>query len=158
MTGCIDYIPSGYYLKDKELRIIDKCPINEFFDGSCGLTNKTSSVKDKDDIISSIQSDILSGNIAKLLNISIDGQANDLTIKNSNILYTITTSKNQNNNVNKNESTIQLGECEDKLRTVYNMSHNSSFIIFKIDIYEENFLIPIIEYEVYNPETNQKLE
>ena len=158
MTECIDYIPSGYYLKDNELRIIDKCPINEFFDGSCGFTNETSSVKDKDDIIAIIQNDILSGNIVKLLNISEDGQAKDLTIKNSNILYTITTSKNQNNNANKNESIIKLGECEKKLRTVYNMSDNSSIIIFKIDIYEENFLIPIIEYEVYNPETNQKLE
>jgi surface protein len=158
MTGCLDYIPSGYYLIDNELRIIDKCPINEFFDGSCGFTNETSSVKDKDDIIAIIQNDILSGNIVKLLNISEDGQAKDLTIKNSNILYTITTSKNQNNNANKNESIIKLGECEKKLRTVYNMSDNSSVIIFKIDIYEENFLIPIIEYEVYNPETNQKLE
>ena len=58
----------------------------------------------------------------------------------------------------KNESTIKLGECEDKLRATYNMSDNSNIIIFKIDIYEEDFIIPIIEYEVYNPETNEKLE
>jgi hypothetical protein len=32
------------------------CPINEFFDGLCGFTNKTSSVKDKDDILSYIKS------------------------------------------------------------------------------------------------------
>ena len=159
-NGCIDYVPLGYYLKDIDLKTIEKCPINEFYAGSCGFQNKTSSVKDedKDEIIRIIQKDILNGNIAKLLNISNDGKTNDLTIKISNILYTISTSYNQNNNDNKNESSIKLGECENKLRQTYNISDNSSLIIFKFDIYDENFKFPIIEYEVYNPETNQKLK
>ena len=158
IEGCIDYIPEGYYLKDKELKTIEKCPVNEFYYGTCAFSNKTLTVKDKDDIINIIQNDILNGNIANLINISKDSETKDLTIKENNILYTITTSDNQNKNENKNESIIKLGECEKKLRKIYNISDNLSLIIFKIDIYEENLLIPIIEYEVYNPETNKKLD
>ena len=45
----------------------------------------------------------------------------------------MTTSDNQKNNSNKNISTIDLGDCEDKLKTVYGIDQSLPLIIFKID-------------------------
>ena len=64
---------------------------------------------------------------------------------------------NQNKNKASNVSTILLGECENKLRSFYNISENEPLLIFKIDEYEEGLLIPIIEYEVYSSKTKKQL-
>ena len=39
-----------------------------------------------------------------------------------------------------------------------NISNSSSLLILKMDIYEKRFLIPIIEYEVFDKETKKKLD
>ena len=91
-----------------------------------------------------------------LLNVT-QGDKKDLSIKEGNVLYQITTTENQNNNSYSNVSTIKLGECENTLRLKYNISSNLSLIIFKIDYYMEGLLIPIIGYEVYEPINNTKL-
>ena len=65
---------------------------------------------------------------------------------------------NQKNNEYTNISSIYLGECESILRNHYNISDNIPLLILKLDIYEEGFLIPIIEYEVYNSKTKEKLD
>ena len=157
-TGYLEYISYSDYLNDSILKTIDKCAIYDYYIGLCNSNNsETSSNKEKDDFINMIQNDILSGNIKSILNIT-NGKAKDLTIKKDNVLFTISTSDNQNMNEHKNESTIKLGECENTLRLQYNISDNGTLIIFKMDIFEEGFLIPLIEYEVYNSETNQKLD
>ena len=81
----------------------------------------------------------------------------DISIEEDNIKYTVTTSDNQNSFENNNISSIKLGECETKLKKHYNISDNETLLIFKVDIFEEGLLIPIIEYEVYNFETKEKL-
>ena len=50
-----------------------------------------------------------------------------------------------------------MGECENKLREYYNISENETLLIFKIDFYEEGFLIPIVNYEIYNIESKEML-
>ena len=65
---------------------------------------------------------------------------------------------NQNNNNYGNISNIFLGELENKLRKFYRIDDNKTLLILKIDIYEEGLLIPIIEYEIYNSETMEKLD
>ena len=68
------------------------------------------------------------------------------------LVYIITTTSNQKNNYkNNNVSTIDLGECEYKLKEKYNISLNDSLYIFKIDAYLDNMKIPKIEYEVFFP-------
>ena len=74
---------------------------------------------------------------------------NDEEIKEENIIITLTTTLNQKNNENINKTTINLGECESKLKWYYNISINDSLYIIKIDIKEEGMKIPKIEYEVY---------
>ena len=69
----------------------------------------------------------------------------------------MTTSDNQKNNTNKNISTIDLGDCEDILKDVYDIDKSLPLIIFKIDYFSPDTLIPIIGYEIYRPITKEKL-
>ena len=69
-------------------------------------------------------------------------------------MSTITTTSNQKNNYKKNVSTIDLGECEYKLKGKYNISLNDSLYILKIEAYLNDMKIPKIEYEVYYPLNN----
>ena len=46
---------------------------------------------------------------------------------------------------------IDLGECENRLRTEYNISKEKDLIIFKIDIKESNKSLTYVQYEIYHP-------
>ena len=78
---------------------------------------------------------------------------NDKEIQEENIITTLTTTKNQKNSYNKNQNktAIDLGECEFKLKSHYNISLNDDLYIIKLDIKIEGMKIPKIEYEVYYP-------
>ena len=75
----------------------------------------------------------------------------------SGVLYQMTTSDSQKNNSNKNISTINLGDCENILKKVYNITETLPLIIFKIDYFSPDTLIPIIGYEIYHPIDKYKL-
>ena len=76
---------------------------------------------------------------------------NDIEIETKNLLITITNAFNQKNNIYKNKTTIDLGDCEKELIKYYNISENESLYILKMDFKEEGMKIPKIEYEVYYP-------
>ena len=65
------------------------------------------------------------------------------------MIITLTTTSNQKNNENINKTTINLGECEYKLKWYYNISLNDSLYIVKLDVKVEGMKIPKVEYEVY---------
>ena len=48
-------------------------------------------------------------------------------------------------------SSIDLGECETKLREIYEINETLPLLIYKMDYPSKDSLIPIIGYEVYNP-------
>ena len=50
------------------------------------------------------------------------------------MLITFTSTNNQKNNINNNMSTIDLGECEKLLREHYNLTHNETIYMRKLDI------------------------
>ena len=75
----------------------------------------------------------------------------------NNILLALTTTNNQKKNEVKNKSTINLGECEFKLKDNYNISYNDSLYIIKLDVKIKEMKIPKIEYEVYYPLNNTEL-
>ena len=81
----------------------------------------------------------------------------DLVVKEEDTIYQITTTENQNNNKYHNISSLYLGDCEDRLKQIYNINRNSSLIIFKIDYYSPGLLIPIIGYEIFHPINKSKL-
>ena len=59
----------------------------------------------------------------------------------------MTSTENQKNNEDKN-ITIDLGQCENILKTEYNISNNDSLYILQIISKEEGMKIPKVEYEV----------
>ena len=63
----------------------------------------------------------------------------------------------QKNNSDKNISTIDLGECENELKEYYNINRSLSLLMLKIDYHLNDSLIPIIDYELYNPITLELL-
>ena len=75
----------------------------------------------------------------------------DVEAKLENTIITLTTTYNQKYNFYENKSTIDLMECEDKLKQNYNIPSNSSLYILKVDIDLVGMSIPKIEYAVYYP-------
>ena len=59
---------------------------------------------------------------------------------------------------NSNLSGISLGKCEERLREEYKLDNQIPLLIFKIDVFDDYLNIPIVEYEVYNPENKVKLD
>ena len=126
--------------------------VNFFF----GLIDKKEINISKDDIINNIKEDIIKHKVDNLLSNVTEGKE-DIYIKNEDVLYQITTTDNQKNNIYNNISSIKLGECENILKGIYGIDTNLTLIILKIDYYLEGLLIPIIGYEVYHPENKSKL-
>ena len=145
------------YKLQNDIECIKECNVTNIFNGICIINNTDSTVKD--DIVNNIRSGLLNHTMDELLKDVIDGKKEDLIIVQGNTKYTLTTSDNKKNNEKKNESTINLGECENKLKEHYkNININDSLLIFKIDNFENGSEYPIIEYEIYNSKTKEKLD
>ena len=145
----IDYIGNT----DNSSEYIKTCNIIELFNDICKLNNNNISLKD--DIENNIKEELIKGNLDELIKELLNHEKEDLIIEYNNIKYEIITTNN-NYNENKNISVLKLGECEQKLKYIYNIK-NESLIIFKIDIFEEGLLIPIVEYELYDLKNKTKL-
>ena len=65
------------------------------------------------------------------------------------LMITLTTTQNEKNNINNNFSVIDLGKCEELLKSAYNISYNNSLYIKKFDIIQEGMKIPKIEFDIY---------
>ena len=139
-------------LNNKSITIYNTNDYVEYFYNKYSLADPSH----KNDIISFLRNEI-ENNTLTIINI-INGEKEDIKIKEDNIIYHITSFLHQNNNEYNNISNILLGECEIKLRNYYNISNNITLLILKIDIYEKGLLIPIIEYEIYNSKTKEKLD
>ena len=92
------------------------------------INNNTSN---KDNIIINIQNELINNNLNKYIDNIIIKQHEDLFFYENNIIYQLTSTYNQNNNIYNNISTINLGECENKLRIYYNINN---FILLNIVI------------------------
>ena len=55
-------------------------------------------------------------------------------------------------------SFIDLGECETILREFYKISDDEKLIVVKVDFQNTGYLVPKVEYDVYNPYTLEKLD
>ena len=106
--------------------------------------NKESNKKKEDEVV---------GKFQELFNNGFDtsniDKGNDFSINYNQIKYTITTTLNQKTNDNKDESTIDLGECEIILKDEYDIPENDTLYLFKIDAFVDNVFK--VEYEVYYP-------
>jgi len=59
-------------------------------------------------------------------------------------------------NENEKNLTMDLGQCENILKDVYNISKNDSLYILQLISEEEGMKIPKVEYEIYYPFYNSK--
>jgi hypothetical protein len=76
---------------------------------------------------------------------------------------TLTTSDNQRNNINDgnyttNNTLIDITDCEMSLRAFYNISNETSIYIQKIEVIQDGFQIPKVEYKVYSRFGEEKLQ
>ena len=88
------------------------------------------------------------------LNITDIDNGKDKKIAEKDLTIILTSTHNQKNNEDKNNITMNLGQCEDILKKEYNISNNDSLYILQIISEEEGMKIPKIEYEVYYPLNN----
>ena len=111
-----------------------------------------------DEIIKSLKEFIISDNSDLVFSNLISGNKQDLIAEYKNVTYQITTTENQKYSNYSNISSINLGDCEDKLKEIYGINPNLSLIILKIDYNLPYFLIPLIGYEVYHPINKSQLD
>ena len=89
--------------------------------------------------------------LTKEFNTSDIDKGTNIVIEQKGSTITISTTENQKNEKSSNMTTIDLGECEYKIKDEYNIPKNKSLYILKIDVKQEGLKIPKIEYEVYYP-------
>ena len=134
----------------------EECSSIDFFDGICKLDNVNNHSQSL--LIKNIRKGVQEGLMNDLIKKIINEEKKDIIKKNYNIVYQITTVFNQNNNEYKNLSTLNLGELENIIKEEYNILSNDSLIIFKMEKYIEGLLFPLIEYEIFNPETKEIID
>ena len=143
-------IDKDNYKNDKE-----NCTIENLLKNLCIIKASNYSVIDK--IIQKINEHLIEGKIDNLID-NIKQDEKDISITINNVIYTITSSKNQKNSKNKNVTVIDLGDCENILKSHYHIQEKDSLLIIKIDIFEKGLLIPTVEYEIFDWKTKEKLD
>ena len=126
----------------------NSCNVINFLNNTCKINNND--IDCKDDIIKKIRKAIIDGLFNSLIEEDIINKNKDLYTENDNIIYQLTSTYNQRNNKYINISRINLGACENKLKSHYHLDDKETLIMLKIEYYQEGLLIPVIEYEVYN--------
>ena len=149
---CFENFP---FINVKDNSCIDSCNSEDFFKKKCSLNNFKKEIKDN--LILNIIKEIEEGTMNKMI-LEVIKEKNDLIIKEKDLVFQITTSFNQNNKVYENISTINLGEFENEIKEKYNISQNEPLIIFKVENKIEGMLIPIIQYEIFDPLTKKRLD
>ena len=149
---------SCHYINNENKECLASCNSSNFFNKKCEINNNNEYVKD--DMIENIKNGIESGEMSSLIEKNlIKGDKKDILVSDKDTIYQITTTTNQNNNKYNNMSSILLGEeCENILKIKYNINKNLPLIILKIDYFKKGSLIPIVGYEVFNPENMSKLD
>ena len=117
------------------------------------ITQAMNNGANKDDVQAVIRSGLMSGQIDSY----IENAINEVfLLEDDDVKYEITTTND--NNESKNVSFVKLGGCEDQLRKYYNISEDESLVIFKTDKYEDGYLTPKVEYEVYDMKNKRQLD
>ena len=132
----------------------ENCLSYDFFLKKCKMYRNNLDIREE--FIKQLENDIIKGLLNEMILPTIYEKNEDFVIQEEDISYQLlsTNTKNNYNNI----SSLDLQECENKLKVYYNISDNKSLLIFKIDYNVPDLLIPIVEYKVFHPETNQPLD
>ena len=167
---CYDNCPNGTLLSENQCLIsclenepfekneecFTECSAQEFFNKECIINNKTINAKEK--MINIISNDIIDGSMDSSL-INVINENKDLIIEDHDENYIITSSYNQNSNKNEvDKIIIDFINCENILKENSIINNEQTVIILEMDYSLDDFLVPIIEYEIFHPETKQKID
>ena len=78
-------------------------------------------------------------------------KGNNTVIKTQNVVFQISKYEEQENIDFEDISSINLYECEEKLKKENEIPQDESLIIYKIDIKTEDLTQTYVQYEIYNP-------
>jgi hypothetical protein len=134
---------------------VKECDVKTLFKNQCSHDVKYS--KTNKELIKDIKQSFEEHSLNELLEDLIQIKE-DFIIEKENVIYQITTSNNQNNKIYYNLSLVKLGKCEQILKSKNNLTENESLIIFKVEYYIEGYNIPLIDYELYNPISKNKMD
>ena len=131
---------------EKDISIKDAVKEVIKFENETKIKEREEEIKYYDKIIEIVELILISGNY----DTSILDNGEDDIIESGKMKIILTTTKNQENNINSTNMTIlDLGECKTLLRNNYNISENETLYIKIIDVIQEGIQIPKIEYDVY---------
>jgi len=150
---CIKEYP---FLYPEANRCEKSCNCIDFLDDTCTINNFN--LQSESTIIDNIINGIKEGLLDDLLEQVLNKNQSDIIKILNNTIYEITSSFNQNHKDYVSVSSIKLGECEKILKDKNLISYNETLIIFKTDIFKKDLLIPLIEYEIFNPQTKEILD
>ena len=128
---------------------VEKCSVIDIGNEICKINYISNDENDKeveDKAIENIQEELTDNFDTS----SIDNGTN-IVIKQKDSTITITTTDNQKNENSNNATTINLGECENKIKAAYNIPSDKPLYILKIEVKQNGLKIPKTEYEVYYP-------
>ena len=78
---------------------------------------------------------------------------NNTIFQTKNVIFQVSTIKEQQNSNNNNISSIDFDECEKKIKEKYDIKEEDELIIFKTDMHSDNSSAIYVQYEIYNPYT-----
>ena len=119
------------------------CSINDLEQRKCVINLNTSI----NQTISDIEQKILENIQQQLTNgfdVSNIDNGTDTYIAGIISLFTITNTINEKNQKNSTKTTIDFKNCENNLKTIYNISENASLYILRLDTNQTGMKIPII--------------
>ena len=116
---------------------IPKCLINEILDGNCSEKMTNEQIDE----------------IYKILKMEISNNENKI-IETTNVIFQISSIKEQKNNFNSKISSIDLGLCEDIIKTKNGLTDDDELVMLKIDIKSDDLKSTYVQYEIYNPINN----
>ena len=122
-NNCIEY-------KDDYLELDFSSLPNEIISESVNDKNET--IQNRTELIQKIIDNLITE-----LNMTEIDNGIDKKIVEKNIVFLFTSTLNQKNNEDKNNITMDLGECENILKYNYNISYNDSLYILQIISEEE---------------------
>jgi len=157
---CYNSCPKGTHGLINNQFLCEKCNPISFFNKSCKIN--VNDLFEENEIIKEIRDELMYGDIDgpfySLIFNTIIEEKQDLIVEEDNMICQLTSTYNQNNNEYSNLSIILLEDCEKKLKIYYDINENETLIILKVEYIKEDSLIPIIEYEIYHPYKNEKLD
>ena len=125
---------------------IKRCESKEIYQGNCidGFMKNDQA----EEIFNLFKEDLL----------NVDYNRENEIIQTANVVFQISTLEDQINSLNPNISSIDLGKCENILKTNNNLDEDVSLIIVKADMKSEDLTSTYVQYEIYNPNDYNKLD